>query len=231
MSSDDTAASWAQGRREAALELERRLNERKAAESAKAQAMIDAFLADAPTSATDPEPLVVQGYRGGRARTTLQGWYLKADRSVALGTDGGFYVLRADLSLRERLRGLGVPRVQARTFHSAALRQLQYFWPQAVGGPPPGLVNHKARLLTEAAQAMRLTTDRATVRNVAGEVEWAKVSMLTPDTYAAAAEKRSMPMGYDVRTMQRLYQSYEDLKADRHLIDFEDVLLITVGIL
>ncbi|MDO5366378.1 ATP-dependent helicase, partial [Kocuria sp.] len=100
-----------------------------------------------------------------------------------------------------------------------------------VGGPPPGLVNHKARLLTEAAQAMRLTTDRATVRDVAGEVEWAKVSMLTPDTYAAAAEKRSMPMGYDVRTMQRLYQSYEDLKADRHLIDFEDVLLITVGIL
>lgn len=141
------------------------------------------------------------------------------------------FTARAANEMRQRLRQLGAPGVQARTFHSAALRQLQYFWPQAVGGPPPGLVNHKARLLTEAAQAMRLTTDRATVRDVAGEVEWAKVSMLTPDTYAAAAEKRSMPMGYDVRTMQRLYQSYEDLKADRHLIDFEDVLLITVGIL
>lgn len=141
------------------------------------------------------------------------------------------FTARAANEMRQRLRQLGAPGVQARTFHSAALRQLQYFWPQAVGGPPPGLVNHKARLLTEAAQAMRLTTDRATVRDVAGEVEWAKVSMLTPDTYAAAAEKRSMPMGYDVRTMQRLYQSYEDLKADRYLIDFEDVLLITVGIL
>lgn len=141
------------------------------------------------------------------------------------------FTARAANEMRQRLRQLGAPGVQARTFHSAALRQLQYFWPQAVGGPPPGLVNHKARLLTEAAQSMRLTTDRATVRDVAGEIEWAKVSMLTPDTYAAAAEKRSMPMGYDVRTMQRLYQSYEDLKADRHLIDFEDVLLITVGIL
>ncbi|PWD52192.1 hypothetical protein C8046_17645 [Serinibacter arcticus] len=98
-------ASWAEGRREAALELERRLNERKAAESARAQAMIDAFLATAANEAVAPEPLAVQGYRGGRARTTLTGWYLKKDRSVALGTDGGFYVLRADLSLRERLRG------------------------------------------------------------------------------------------------------------------------------
>lgn len=96
---------WAQGRREAALEQERRLNERKAAESARAQAMIDAFLASADDAAVAPEPLVVQGYRGGRARTTLRGWYLKADRSVALATDGGFYVLRADLSLLERLRG------------------------------------------------------------------------------------------------------------------------------
>lgn len=92
-------------------------------------------------------------------------------------------------------------------------------------------MNHKARLITEAGQAMRLSTDRATVRDVAAEIEWAKVSMLTPDTYVQAAEKRDMPAGWDARTMQRLYQSYEDLKADRHLIDFEDVLLITVGIL
>lgn len=141
------------------------------------------------------------------------------------------FTARAANEMRQRLRQLGAPGVQARTFHSAALRQLQYFWPQAVGGPPPGLVNHKARLLTEAAQAMRLSTERATVRDVAGEIEWAKVSMRTPDTYAAAAENRSMPAGYDVRTMQRLYQSYEDLKTDRHLIDFEDVLLLTVGIL
>ncbi|MFW6187901.1 MAG: ATP-dependent helicase, partial [Actinomycetota bacterium] len=141
------------------------------------------------------------------------------------------FTARAANEMRNRLRGLGAAGVQTRTFHAAALRQLQYFWPQAVGGPLPGLVEHKARLITEAAQNMRLSTDRAAVRDLASEIEWAKVSMLTPDTYAARAARRDMPLGYDVRTVQRLYQSYEELKTDRQLIDFEDVLLLTVAVL
>ncbi|MFI7483332.1 ATP-dependent helicase [Kocuria sp. M1R5S2] len=141
------------------------------------------------------------------------------------------FTARAANEMRNRLRSLGAAGVQTRTFHAAALRQLQYFWPQAVGGPLPGLVEHKARLITEAAQNMRLSTDRAAVRDLAAEIEWAKVSMLTPDTYPARAAGRDMPLGYEVRTVQRLYQSYEELKTDRHLIDFEDVLLLTVAVL
>ncbi|MUN61670.1 AAA family ATPase [Kocuria sediminis] len=141
------------------------------------------------------------------------------------------FTARAANEMRNRLRGLGAGGVQTRTFHAAALRQLQYFWPQAVGGPLPGLVEHKARLITEAAQNMRLSTDRAAVRDLAAEIEWAKVSMLTPDTYPVRAARRDMPLGYEVRTVQRLYQSYEELKTDRHLIDFEDVLLLTVAVL
>ncbi|WP_147017295.1 ATP-dependent helicase [Kocuria turfanensis] len=141
------------------------------------------------------------------------------------------FTARAANEMRNRLRGLGAGGVQTRTFHAAALRQLQYFWPQAVGGPLPGLVEHKARLITEAAQNMRLSTDRAAVRDLAAEIEWAKVSMLTPDTYPSRAARRDMPLGYEVRTVQRLYQSYEELKTDRHLIDFEDVLLLTVAVL
>ena len=141
------------------------------------------------------------------------------------------FTARAANEMRNRLRGLGAGGVQTRTFHAAALRQLQYFWPQAVGGPLPGLVEHKARLITEAAQNMRLSTDRAAVRDLAAEIEWAKVSMLTPDTYPSRASRRDMPLGYEVRTVQRLYQSYEELKTDRHQIDFEDVLLLTVAVL
>ncbi|MEX5269112.1 ATP-dependent helicase [Kocuria sabuli] len=141
------------------------------------------------------------------------------------------FTARAANEMRNRLRALGAAGVQTRTFHAAALRQLQYFWPQAVGGPLPGLVEHKARLITEAAQNMRLSTDRAAVRDLAAEIEWAKVSMLTPDTYPARAARRDMPLGYEIRTVQRLYQSYEELKTDRHLIDFEDVLLLTVAVL
>ncbi len=141
------------------------------------------------------------------------------------------FTARAAAEMRTRLRDLGASGVQARTFHSAALRQLQYFWPQAVGGPLPALVDHKAQLIAESARRLRLSTDRATIRDVAAEIEWAKVSMLTPDAYAAAAAGRAEPAGMDLITVSRIFSAYEDLKIDRNLIDFEDVLLTTVAIL
>lgn len=148
------------------------------------------------------------------------------------------FTSRAANEMRHRLRVLGAEGVQARTFHSAALRQLQYFWPQAVGGTVPGLVEHKARLVSQAAGSMRLSNDRASIRDLAGAIEKAKVSMLTPETYVeavAATGKESAtsqtPAGHDPRTVARLWQTYEDLKTDLDLIDFEDVLLLTVGIL
>ncbi|OMH27022.1 ATP-dependent DNA helicase [Tersicoccus phoenicis] len=141
------------------------------------------------------------------------------------------FTARAAAEMRTRLRTLGVPAVQTRTFHAAALRQLQFFWPQAVGGQLPGLLDHKANLIAEAARRLQLTTDRAALRDVAAEIEWAKVSMLTADTYLASAAGRGAPGGFSTTTMTRLFQSYEDVKADRNVIDFEDVLLITVGIL
>src|SRR5258708_6157221 len=65
--------------------------------------------------------------------------------------------------LRAGLRELGSPAVpgagleplQARTFHSAALRQLTYFWPGTVGGPAPAVVESKIGLLAEAARRLR----------------------------------------------------------------------------
>ncbi|HXF02504.1 MAG TPA: ATP-dependent helicase, partial [Arthrobacter sp.] len=141
------------------------------------------------------------------------------------------FTARAAAEMRTRLRDLGVGGVQARTFHAAALRQLQFFWPQAVGGPLPGLLDHKASVIAEAARRLRLTTDRAAIRDLAAEIEWAKVSMLTPESYVRRAAGRAAPAGYDHTTVARLYQAYEDVKTDRNIIDFEDVLLITVGIL
>jgi DNA helicase-2/ATP-dependent DNA helicase PcrA len=141
------------------------------------------------------------------------------------------FTSRAASEMRTRLRDLEAGGVQARTFHAAALRQLQYFWPQAIGGQLPAIVDHKAQLVAEAARRLRITTDRAAIRDMAAEIEWAKVSMLTPEGYAAAATDREEPAGLDLRTVARLFQSYEDVKSDRHVIDFEDVLLLTVGIL
>jgi DNA helicase-2/ATP-dependent DNA helicase PcrA len=63
---------------------------------------------------------------------------------IAYGVHSGAYVpnrvlavtftARAAGEMRTRLRDLGVAGVQARTFHAAALRQLQFFWPQSIGG-------------------------------------------------------------------------------------------------
>ncbi|NUP75739.1 MAG: ATP-dependent DNA helicase UvrD2 [Sinomonas sp.] len=141
------------------------------------------------------------------------------------------FTARAAAEMRSRLRDLGAGGVQARTFHAAALRQLQYFWPQAVGGQLPGLLEHKAQAIAEAARRLRLTVDRAAIRDLASELEWAKVSMLTATTYVESAAGRGEPGGLQPATVARLFQAYEDVKVDRNLIDFEDVLLITVGIL
>jgi DNA helicase-2/ATP-dependent DNA helicase PcrA len=142
------------------------------------------------------------------------------------------FTARAAGEMRSRLRDLGVAGVQARTFHAAALRQLHYFWPQAIGGAAPEVVPHKAGLVAEAASRLRLQLDRAAVRDLAAEVEWSKVSLLTPDTYAAAARQAGRDTaGLDATATARLLQAYEDVKGERGVIDFEDVLLVTAGVL
>lgn len=143
------------------------------------------------------------------------------------------FTARAAGEMRTRLRDLGVGGVQARTFHAAALRQLHYFWPQAIGGAAPEVMPHKASAVAEAGARLRLRLDGPGVRDLASEIEWAKVSMLTADTYAHAASRarREPPAGLDPTAMARLISAYEDVKADRGVIDFEDVLLLTVGIL
>ena len=81
---------------------------------------------------------------------------------------------RAAAEMRERLSHLGVRGVQARTFHSAALRQLRFFWAAGVGGDFPTLINAKARYVNEAATRLGIASSPATVRDLAGEIEWAK---------------------------------------------------------
>ncbi len=144
------------------------------------------------------------------------------------------FTARAAGEMRTRLRDLGVGGVQARTFHAAALRQLHYFWPQAIGGAAPEVMAQKAAAVAQAAASLRLdlARDRTAIRDLAAEVEWAKVSMLTPETYAAGARAaRREPPGLDATAMARVLEAYEQVKTQRGVIDFEDVLLLTVGIL
>ena len=138
---------------------------------------------------------------------------------------------RAAGEMRGRLRQLGAAGVQARTFHSAALRQLQYFWPKAIGGALPRLVDRKIQLVADAAAACRIRLARGELRDVTAEIEWSKVTQTVPGDYAAAAAKAGREAPRDPAEVAQLYSVYEELKRDRSVIDFEDVLLLTVAIL
>ncbi|MEU9577525.1 ATP-dependent DNA helicase UvrD2 [Streptomyces chilikensis] len=138
---------------------------------------------------------------------------------------------RAAGEMRGRLRQLGATGVQARTFHAAALRQLQYFWPKAVGGALPRIVDRKVQVVAEAAASCGIRLDRGELRDVTAEIEWAKVTQTVPADYAPAAAKAGREAPRDPAEVARVYDVYEELKRDRGLIDFEDVLLLTVGIL
>ncbi len=157
---------------------------------------------------------------------------------IAHGVDTGAYspsrvmavtfTAKAAGELRGRLRALGVDGVSARTFHSAALAQLNFFWPTLAGDTAPTIIDNKVRLLGQAADAMRLRPSTATLRDLASEIEWRKVSMLSIDQYAALGRPLS---GMSLEQFLDLQRGYEALKDDRRQLDFEDVLLACAGML
>jgi DNA helicase II / ATP-dependent DNA helicase PcrA len=148
------------------------------------------------------------------------------------------FTTRAAGELRGRLRELGqlVPgtaldKVQARTFHSAALRQLTHFWPTTVGGPAPRVLESKISLVAEAARRLRISAGLPELRDAAGEIEWAKVTQVRPDDYAGASAKAGRTPPLDAVALARIYAGYEELRTERHLVDFESVLELTAAIL
>ncbi len=161
---------------------------------------------------------------------------------IAYGVATGVYIpnevlavtftTRAAGEMRGRLRTLGAGGVQARTFHAAALRQLRYFWPQVRGGELPTLTESKIGMLASATRRQRLQSDRALLRDLASEIEWAKVSNVGPDEYAALATARGRTVsGQDPETIARVFGTYEEVKRDQGRMDMEDVLLLAAGVL
>ncbi|WP_037573078.1 ATP-dependent DNA helicase UvrD2 [Phaeacidiphilus oryzae] len=141
------------------------------------------------------------------------------------------FTARAAGELRGRLRQLGAEGVQARTFHSAALRQLQFFWPRAIGGEMPRLLDRKGQAVAEAAARCRIRLERTELRDLTGEIEWCKVTQTVPEDYPAAVLGAGREAPRDPAEVARVYAVYEQLKRERGVIDFEDVLLLTVAVL
>jgi DNA helicase II / ATP-dependent DNA helicase PcrA len=148
------------------------------------------------------------------------------------------FTTRAAGELRGRLRQLaalvpeaGLVHVQARTFHGAALRQLTHFWPSTVGGPPPAIIDSKVSLVAEAARRIGLRAGLPELRDAAAEIEWAKVIQVRPDDYPRASAEAGRTPPVPAEGMARLYQAYELIRRERHLVDFESVLELAAAIL
>jgi DNA helicase-2/ATP-dependent DNA helicase PcrA len=139
------------------------------------------------------------------------------------------FTARAAGELRTRLRALGAAGVQARTFHAAALRQLQYFAPRVLGGGLPDVVDNPIRLVSNAAARLRLRVDRAELRDLAGEIDWAKAVLVTPEAYPQRARAAGRETTTTPETVAQVYAEYEAAKRRTGQIDFADLLLIMAG--
>jgi DNA helicase-2/ATP-dependent DNA helicase PcrA len=199
---------------------------------------------DTPESGLDDEQLaavtaprgpvcVLAGAGTGKTRTiTRRIAHLARTGHVAPGQVLAVtFTARAAGEMRTRLRVLGVAGVQARTFHAAALRQLRYFWPRVVGGDQWQLLEGKVRLVGQAAARAKAGTDAASLRDLAGEIEWAKASLVTPDGYAAAVAKLRRDTPGPAEQVSAVYAGYEELKNRAELLDFDDLLLHTAAAL
>jgi DNA helicase II / ATP-dependent DNA helicase PcrA len=143
------------------------------------------------------------------------------------------FTTKAASEMGQRLRALGVRGVATRTFHSAALRQLQHFWPTITGGRLPDIAPSKAPLIAKTLDQLSLSVDTAVVRDLAGDIEWRKVRAYTLEDYRLKRAElgKSLPGGLSLEVVASIHERYEQVKDEQGRIDFEDVLLGTLGML
>ena len=187
---------------------------------------------EAATSLHGPT-LILAGAGTGKTRTITH----RIAYGIALGdyTENRIlaltYTNRAAGELRSRLRALDAGSVNVKTFHAAALAQVDYFWQQFYSMNAPRVIESKASLISKAAEVLKLRLDVATVRDLAAEIEWRKYNMLSLDEYAEQILARPAIAGLSAAVALSVQQKYEDLKIAAGQVDWEDVLILTLGML
>ena len=141
-----------------------------------------------------------------------------------------FTVAAAD-ELRSRLDAKAVEGVQCRTFHSAALRQAQYFWPIAYGTNLPDIMEDTTPLVRTACERVGLPTTPMGLSEVAQEVAWSKQSNVLAEDYVRLAMDESRVTRASPQSIADAIVAYEEAKQADRVIDFDDVLLCAVALL
>jgi hypothetical protein len=106
---DDQRADWHERRRRAVAGHAAAFEAGRAAEAAEAADLLARFVREATERGLTPSVLRATSFDGHATyKTRLKGWYLKKNRSIAVGTDGGYYVLTVPSSLRARFTGADI---------------------------------------------------------------------------------------------------------------------------
>jgi len=173
---------------------------------------------------TDALPLAIHAGAGSgktRVLTHRIAWRALTGRDDPRRVLALTFTRKAASELRSRLRRLGMrDQVAAGTFHSVALAQLRTWWREN-DRREPDLVNRKISMVRA-----RLPRDhRATAAlDVISEIEWAKARRIRPEAYATSAEAAGRTPPLPAPTVARIYGDYEQEKADRNMVDFDDLL-------
>ena len=173
---------------------------------------------------TDALPLAIHAGAGSgktRVLTHRIAWRALTGRDDPRRVLALTFTRKAASELRSRLRRLGMrDQVAAGTFHSVALAQLRTWWREN-DRREPELVDRKISMIRS-----RLPRDhRATAAlDVVSEIEWAKARRIRPEAYAPSAEAAGRTPPLPAPTVARIYEDYEQEKADRNMVDFDDLL-------
>ena len=140
------------------------------------------------------------------------------------------FTTRAAGEMRARLASLGVRGAQARTIHSAALRQCQFFWPKAYGVEFPRVAENTYGLVARAAHQVLGKSDPALVRDLDSEISWAKTSNVSAARYPDVAAGRSVA-GASAAQVSATMALYEKQKLTEGTVDFNDILMCNAVLL
>src|SRR5437660_9159816 len=134
------------------------------------------------------------------------------------------FTAKAAGEMRSRLQALGATGMRANTFHAEALAQFRRF-----SSEQPEILAHKGQVLHRIALSLPMPYRFTALRDLAGEIEWAKNRRIPARDYLDRLDSHESPIPGDL--MHRVYVTYETRKRNAGMIDFEDLLERTVGLL
>ena len=140
------------------------------------------------------------------------------------------FTRKAAEEMRTRLGALGATRIQAATFHAAARRQLDYFWPQ-IHGERLQVLDNAWAIVSPMVRRLPGHYKFTPTQDVIDAISWAQTRRIDPARLqgAAAEAGRTLPLPEDL--LRRVVSDYQVTKRRRQVVDFDDMVILMTDLL